>query len=244
MPDRVALVTGGSRGIGRAISVALSRDHFVAVDYRSGIEEAKETLSMIEAAGGEGTVVQADVSNAADVDRLFTEVEELGGPVSVLVNNAGIRRDGLIARMSDADWDDVIGTNLNAPFLCSRRALRSMIRARFGRIVNISSVAGLRGSAGQTNYCAAKSGLIGLTKALAREVGKKGITVNAVAPGLIETDLTASLTDVQRAELIREIPSGRGGTPEDVAAAVAFLCSDAAANVNGTVMTTDGGMTA
>ena len=199
---------------------------------------------MIEAAGGEGTVVQADVSNAADVDRLFTEVEELGGPVSVLVNNAGIRRDGLIVRMSDADWDDVIRTNLNAPFLCSRRALRSMIRARFGRIVNISSVAGLRGSAGQTNYCAAKSGLIGLTKALAREVGKKGITVNAVAPGLIETDLTASLTDVQRAELIREIPSGRGGTPEDVAAAVAFLCSDAAANVNGTVMTTDGGMTA
>lgn len=244
MPDRVALVTGGSRGIGRAISVALARDHFVAVDYRSGIEEAKETLSMIEATGGEGTVVQADVSNAADVDRLFTEVEELGGPVSVLVNNAGIRRDGLIARMSDADWDDVIGTNLNAPFLCSRRALRSMIRARFGRIVNISSVAGLRGSAGQTNYCAAKAGLLGLTRALAREVGKKGITVNAVAPGLIETDLTASLTDVQRAELIREIPSGRGGTPEDVAAAVAFLCSDAAANVNGTVMTTDGGMTA
>ncbi|MGH2805661.1 MAG: beta-ketoacyl-ACP reductase [Actinomycetota bacterium] len=244
MPERVAVVTGASRGIGRAIAVALSADHFVAVNFRSGVEEAKATLSAIEAGGGQGTIVQADVSDPAGVDALFTEVEDLSGPVEVLVNNAGIRRDGLALRMRDRDWDDVIATDLTGPFLCARRAMRSMLRLRFGRIVNMSSIAGLRGNAGQVNYCAAKAGLIGLTKALAREIGKKGITVNAVAPGLVDTDLTAALSDDQRAALLQEVPGGRAGRPEDVAAIVSFLCSEAAANVNGAVLVTDGGMTA
>jgi 3-oxoacyl-[acyl-carrier protein] reductase len=244
MPERVALVTGGSRGIGRAIALALAADHFVVVNYRTGAEEAKETLAAIEAMGGEGTTAQADVSHPADVDGLFAGIEEMSGPVSVLVNNAGIRRDGLTARMSDEDWNDVIATNLTAPFLCSRRAMRAMLKMRTGRIVNITSVAGIRGNAGQANYCAAKAGLIGLTRSLAREVGKKGITVNAVAPGLVDTDLTASLSEAQWAELLRDVPSGRPGTPEEVAASVAYLCSERAANVNGAVLVNDGAMTA
>lgn len=245
-PDvRVALVTGSSRGIGRAIALELARTgHQVAVNYLSHEDDATECLSLIEAEGAKGICVQGDVGSPGEVERCFDEVEASLGPVTVLVNNAGLRKDGLALMTGDFAWDQVIQTNLSGAFYCCRRALKPMLKARFGRIVNITSVAGLRGSAGQTNYSAAKAGLVGLTKSLAREVAAKGITVNAVAPGLIETDLTADLGE-ERLEAIRSsIPSRRSGRPDDVAAAVGWLCSDAASYVTGSVLTTDGGMSA
>jgi 3-oxoacyl-[acyl-carrier protein] reductase len=241
--DRVALVTGGGRGIGRAVSVALARaGHPVAVFYLSREDEAKETLSLVEECGGEGVCAQANVGDAREVDRAFGEVEESLGPVHVLVNNAGVRADGLALAMSDRMWDDVLRVNLSGTFFCSRRALRSMLRARWGRIVNVSSVAGLRASPGQTNYSAAKAGVIALSKSLAKEVATKGITVNAVAPGLIATELTGNLG--QRFEdMVAEIPLRRPGTPDDVAGMIGWLCSDEAAYVTGSVFVTDGGLT-
>ncbi|MGH2730275.1 MAG: 3-oxoacyl-[acyl-carrier-protein] reductase [Actinomycetota bacterium] len=245
MSERVALVTGGSRGIGRAICRALAtRGDAVAVNHRSGVEQAKETLALIESMGGEGMVVEADVTRSAAVDGMFAEVEDALGPVTIVVNNAGIRRDGLAMRMSDADWQEVISTNLFGAFACSRRALRTMLRAGFGRIVNVASVAGLQGSPGQANYCAAKAGLIGLTKSLAREVARKNITVNSVAPGLVATELTTSLPEARWAELVHAIPAGRAGTPEEIGDLVAFLCSEQAAYITGGVFVADGGMTA
>jgi 3-oxoacyl-[acyl-carrier protein] reductase len=241
---RVALVTGGSRGIGRAICLELADSHALVVNYRSAVDEAKETVAQIENSGGEALLVQGDVRSRSSVESIFAEAEEALGPVEVLVNNAGIRRDGLMVRMSDDHWDDVIATDLTAAFYCARRGLRSMIRQRFGRIVNVSSVAGLHGSAGQANYSAAKAGLIGLTKSLAREVARKSITVNAVAPGLVETELTTSLDEARYADLVREIPAGRAGTPEEIAAAVSFLCSDNSGYINGAVLVADGAMTA
>ncbi|HYN37563.1 MAG TPA: 3-oxoacyl-ACP reductase FabG [Actinomycetota bacterium] len=241
---RVALVTGGSRGIGRAICLKLARSYAIAVNYNSSIEDAKQTVSQIESAGGEAILVQADVRHRSSVETMFEQTEESLGPVTVLVNNAGIRRDGLAVRISDDEWDDVLATNLTGAFSCARRALRSMIRHRFGRIVNISSVAGLRGNPGQANYCAAKAGLIGMTKSLAREVARKNITINAVAPGLVDTELTAALDPVLYADLIRDIPAGRAAAPEEIAAAVSFLCSESAGYVNGAVLVADGAMTA
>jgi 3-oxoacyl-[acyl-carrier protein] reductase len=245
LSDRVALVTGGSRGIGRTTCVALARRGLpVAVNYRDRIDSAKETLSLIEEAGGEGIVVEADVTDRAAIESMFEQVEDALGPIGVLVNNAGVRKDTLGVRMSDDMWDDVLATNLSGAFACSRRALRTMIRERWGRIVNVSSVAGVHGSVGQSNYSAAKAGLIGLTRTLAREVARKNITVNAVAPGLVDTDLTNTLSEARRQELIAEIPMGRAGTSEEVAQLIAFLCSDDAAYVTGTVVVADGGMTA
>ena len=245
MPDPVALVTGASRGIGRAIAVALAEDgRSVAINYRSDADEAKETLRLVQAAGGEGVCVQGDVGDSGDVDRFFKEVENSLGRVAVLVNNAGVRVDGLTLSMSDESWEKVIRTNLFGTFACCRRALRPMVRGRWGRIVNITSITGLRGSPGQANYSAAKAGVIGLTRTLAREVAGKGITVNAVAPGLIETDLVSDLPVERFEALVAETPLKRAGAPEDVAGLVAYLCSDGANYVMGSTFVADGGLTA
>ncbi len=243
--SEVALVTGGSRGIGRAICVALAAEGMsVAINYRTNADEAKETLRLVESAGGDGICVAGDVSKSSDVDAMFSEVEAALGPVSVLVNNAGIRRDGLAMSMKDEAWDEVIATNLSGTFACCRRALRSMVKNRHGRIVNVSSVAGVAGSPGQINYSAAKAGVIGLTKTLAREVGGRGITVNAVAPGVVETELTTSLPQARYEQLVGSVPAGRAGTTDEIAHLVAHLCNRESSYTTGAVFVIDGGLTA
>jgi len=243
--SEIALVTGGSRGIGRAIARALAADGFaVAVNFVGNEGAAKDTVESIASEGGEAITVQADVSDSSQVDALFDEVEERLGPVNVLVNNAGVRADGLALGMKDDAWRRVIDTNLFGTFACTRRALRPMLRARKGRIVNITSISGLHASPGQANYSAAKAGVIGLTKTVAAEVAGKGIFINAVAPGLIATDLTAGLNDKQVEAIQGRVPAKRIGTPEDVASLVAWLCSERASYITGAVYTVDGGLTA
>lgn len=245
MSERVALVTGGSRGIGRAVALSLARSGVaVAVSYLDRADDAKETVKLVEEAGVDGICVRADVGDPKDVERLFSEVEGVLGSVEVLVNNAGVRADGLALTLSDESWSEVLRTNLYGTFACCRRALRPMLRSRWGRIVNVSSVAGLRGSPGQVNYAASKAGVIALTKSLALEVARKGITVNAIAPGLVATELTNSLGDERFREIVSAIPQERAAAPEDAAAAVRFLCSDDASYVTGEVLVIDGGMTA
>jgi 3-oxoacyl-[acyl-carrier protein] reductase len=242
-PARVALVTGASRGIGRAVALRLAAlGHTVAVNFHSAQLEAEAVVAAIGAAGGRAAAFGADVSSRDAVVEMFKAVESVLGPVEVLVNNAGINRDGLLLRMSQNDWDTVIDVDLRGAFFCTQAALRGMVRRRWGRVVNMSSVVGLTGNAGQANYAAAKAGLIGFTRATAREVASRGITVNAVAPGFIETDMTAALTPAQRAAALVQIPGERFGAPEDVAAAVAFLVSGEAAYITGQVLTVDGGM--
>jgi 3-oxoacyl-[acyl-carrier protein] reductase len=239
--NAVALVTGASKGIGSAIAKALAADGWhVAVNYRADDAGAKATVEAIEEAGGHAVALQADVANGTP-DKLFDQAEqELGGPVLALVNNAGVRADNLAIQIEDADWDAVLNTNLSAAFRLTKRSLKPMLKARYGRIVNVASVVGPRANAGQANYAAAKAGLIGMTKTVSHEVARRGITVNAVAPGFIETDMTKDLLQ----DVVKAIPARRAGQPEEVAAAVRFLASDEASYVTGTTLFVDGGMSA
>jgi 3-oxoacyl-[acyl-carrier protein] reductase len=239
--NATALVTGASKGIGSAIAKALAADGWVvAVNYRSDEAGAQAVVDAITEAGGKAKAFHADVSNG-DPKALLQGIEQdLGFPVLALVNNAGVARDGLAVQLTDDDWDTVIATNLSPAFRLTRDALRSMMKARYGRVVNIASVVGPRANVGQSNYAAAKAGLIGLTKTVSHEVARRGITVNAVAPGFIETDMTRDLLD----DVVKAIPARRAGQPEEVAAAVRFLASDDAAYVTGTTLFVDGGMSA
>lgn len=242
LEERVALVTGGARGIGRAIALRLAEDGAKVgiVDLSdSGAETARE----IEGATGRATTfVKADVSKEAEAKAAVAAVEGALGPVDILVNNAGITRDGLLLVMDEADWDAVLAVNLKGAFLMSKAVLRGMIKRRRGSIVSISSVVGRRGNAGQVNYSAAKAGLIGLTKSLAREVASRNVRVNAVAPGYIETDMTAALDESARNAIMSQVPLGKIGTPEAVADAVAFLAGDSASFITGVVLPVDGGL--
>jgi 3-oxoacyl-[acyl-carrier protein] reductase len=241
--DRVAFVTGGSRGIGRETVLALAQaGHPVAFCYSADVDGALETRQAVEHLGGKAIAVCADVADADAVDAAFGEIESAFGSVTLLVNNAGITRDGLLVRMTDDNWGSVIDTNLTGAFHTIRRATPGMMKARFGRIVNVSSASAHIGQAGQANYAAAKAGLVGLTRSVARELARRSITCNVVAPGPIVTSMTDELTDDWRTQVESAVPLGRFGTAVECAAVIAFLCSEAAAYVTGAVVPVDGGL--
>jgi len=241
MPEGCALVTGSARGIGAASALALAEAGWpVAINYRSDAAGAEGVAAAIGEAGGGAAAIQADVRDPDAVGELFRAVEERFGPVLVVVNNAGMRADGLAPQLGDDEWERVLDTNLSAAFRVTRRALKPMLRARFGRVVNIASVVGPRANAGQANYAASKAGLIGFTKTVAVEVARRGVTVNAVAPGLVETQLTEGVGN----GLVDAIPARRPGTPEEIASCVRFLASKEASYVTGTTLTVDGGLSA
>ncbi|MFO7322700.1 MAG: 3-oxoacyl-[acyl-carrier-protein] reductase [Chloroflexota bacterium] len=243
LTDRIAVVTGASRGIGRAVALELAaRGATVVVNYQRNAEAAEAVVNEIVSAGGTAMAFQADVSQEEGANSLIKAAIDAYGKIDILVNNAGVTRDNVIMMMSADDFDAVVNTNLRSAWLCSKAAVRSMMRKRYGRIINMTSISGVAGNAGQTNYSASKAGIIGLTKALAREVAARNITVNAVAPGFVKTDLTANLPEEIRQRLDEHIPLGRWGTPEDVAAATAFLASDDASYITGHVLQVDGGM--
>ncbi len=242
--SRVALVTGSSRGIGRSIAVLLAaRGHSVAVNYSTSADAAGEVVDAIVGSGGKAVAVAADVGDVSQVDAMFAVIDEHLGPVDVLVNNAGITRDGLLLRMKPEAWDEVLATDLRSVYLCTKAALRGMVKARWGRIISIGSVSGVCGNVGQANYAAAKAGIIGFSKSLAKEVGSRGITVNVVAPGFIETDLTAPLGGEASARLLERISLGRFGQPEEIASVVGYLASNEAGYITGQTIVVDGGMT-
>ena len=241
LTDKVALVTGGSRGIGRAISIALAQQGAaVALNYVSNKDAADAVVQEITAAGGTAIALQGDV--AEDGARLVADAKERLDAIHILVNNAGLTQDNLILRMSEESWDRVMAVNLRGAFLCTKAALRPMIRQRWGRIINIASVGGLIGNAGQANYAAAKAGLIALTKSVAKEVASRNITANAIAPGLVATEMTADLTEDQEQAVLTQVPLRRAATPEEIAPAVVYLASDEAAYMTGSVLTLDGGL--
>lgn len=240
---QTAIVTGGSRGIGRAVAVRLAKDGMnLVINYRGNSAAAEETERMCRELGVEVLLVQGDVSRAEDCEKLAAQAKEAFGRVDVLVNNAGITRDGLLARMTEEDFRAVLDVNLVGPWNMMKAVNRIMMKQRYGRIVNLSSVTGLMGNMGQTNYAAAKAGILGMTKSYAREVASRGITVNAVAPGFIDTDMTEAMPEGARDKIITGIPMGRTGKPEDVAEAVAFLASEQAGYITGEVLRVDGGM--
>jgi len=241
---RVAVVTGGTRGIGRAIALRLAAEGAnVAVSYRSKDDAAEETAEAVRAAGVKCEIFKGDVASPEEVQALFKGVSDVFGRVDILVNNAGITRDNITMRMKEDEFDKVIRTNLGGTYLCTRAALRPMVRARWGRIVNISSVVGLVGNSGQANYAASKAGIIGFTKSVAREVAQRGITANAVAPGYVETELTGSLPEEVKDQIRSQVPMGRFGEAEEVAEVVAFLVDEGAGYVTGQTIAVDGGMT-
>lgn len=241
--EKTALVTGASRGIGRAIALALASKGFaVALNYAGSHDAAEAVKKEIEAVGGKAFTVQGDVSKSEDVDRVFKAVKDEFGGLDVLVNNAGINRDALLIRMKESNWDDVIATDLKSDFLTTKAAAAIMMRKRKGSIINISSVVGIMGNIGQANYAAAKAGVIGLTKACAKEMAARNIRVNAVAPGFIETAMTDGIPEKIREGMISSIPMGRMGQPEDVAKAVCFLASDDSSYITGQVLVVDGGL--
>ncbi len=241
LSDRVAIVTGAGRGIGRALALKLAGAGAVVV-VNDINEDCQEVAHEIGATGRQSLAVIADVSSPTDVAGLVEKTTVAFGKVDILINNAGIARDQLVMRMSDEDWDRVLAVDLKSVFLCTRAVLRYMIKQRWGRIISISSIVGLVGNPGQANYASAKAGIIGFTRAVAKEVASRGITVNAIAPGFIDTEMTQRLSENQRQELLSRIPLGRLGSPDDVAAAVAFLASEDAGYITGQVLTVDGGI--
>lgn len=242
MQNQIALVTGASRGIGAAIAAELGRQGATVIGTATTSSGADNITATLQAAGINGTGMALDVNDAAQVEAVLKEISEKFGVITILVNNAGVTRDTLLMRMSEDDWDTVLSTNLKSVFRLSQAVLRPMMKARYGRIINISSVVGHMGNAGQTNYCAAKAGMTGFTKSMAQEVGSRGITVNCVAPGFIDTDMTKELPEEHKAKLLERIPLGRLGQAEDIAAAVAFLASSRAGYISGETLHVNGGM--
>jgi len=247
LTGKTAIVTGagrGGRGIGGAIAVALAQAGAdVVITARTNIADAESVADAVNALGRKGYAVTCDVANAESVEEMMRKSQELLGRVDILVNNAGVTKDTLLLRMDEAAWDLVLDTNLKGTFLCTRAAAKIMLKQKSGRIINITSVMGLIGNPGQANYSASKAGIIGFTRTVARELGSRGITVNAVAPGFIETQMTDGLPESSRDDILKKVPLARLGTPEDVGAAVTFLASDAASYITGQVLTVDGGMT-
>jgi 3-oxoacyl-[acyl-carrier protein] reductase len=242
MEGKIALVTGASRGIGQACALALAGQGMTVIGTATSDKGAEAISAYLQGAGAKGCGMKLDVTNAAEVEAVIAAIDKDHGGIGVLVNNAGITRDNLLMRMKDEEWDDIMATNLTSVFRLSRAVIKGMMKARAGRIISIASVVGAMGNAGQTNYSAAKAGIMGFTKSLAREVGSRGITVNCVAPGFIDTDMTKALPDAQRQALLSHIPLGKLGAPEDIAHAVAFLASDQAAYITGATLHVNGGM--
>ncbi|MBW2439950.1 MAG: 3-oxoacyl-[acyl-carrier-protein] reductase [Deltaproteobacteria bacterium] len=241
--ERTILVTGGSRGIGRGICLAFAKaDNHIFFNYSSAREAAAQTEKLVADAGGTATGVRVNVASEKEVAEFVARALDATGRIDVLVNNAGITRDGLLVRMKESDWDDVLNINLKGAFLCIKAVTKPMMKQRYGRIINVSSVVGVSGNPGQANYVAAKAGIIGLTKGVAKELASRNITANVVAPGYIETDMTAGLPDKAKEAMVGQIPLGRPGTPEDIARAVVFLASDDAAYITGQVLHVSGGM--